>query len=138
MSKFYEISEDTQEVFESCLEATSLPKTISFKLIGNKKLKNVCELKKVNEMFNYITDKDFLIVVNEEVFDALSDDQRELAFTEVLAAVHYDSEKDKVITTTPDVNTFSGVITKYGSKEYIEYRTLVKEMLNQKEDKNNG
>ena len=41
-----------------------------------------------------------------------------MAADEIIAGIHYDNEKDKLIITQPDIKTHSGVLSKYGYDRY--------------------
>ena len=80
-----------------------------------------------------MTDYDIIIQVNEPIFDQLENTQKEYIVSDLLAQIVYDMDKDKVSIVKPDVNTFSGVLRKYGIDTYLSIKESISVLLEQKQ-----
>lgn len=119
MAKYEDPFEDTLEIFEGIIAKTEIDRYITIKVLTDNNLKKVvAKAVKANDLVKYETKNDVYIFVNENIFEQLTDEQKVIAADEVLAGVHYDSEKDKLIITQPDIKTHSGVLSKYGYDRY--------------------
>ena len=68
MSKFVEVSQETQDVFNRVLEATSIPQWVDFKLLANNSQNELYIVKKLSELFEVLTDGlSIVIILNEEI-----------------------------------------------------------------------
>lgn len=135
MKKFFDVSDDNQNLFDSVLKNTSIPTFVKFKLLSVEKQKTLYKVSKANEVLNHLTGYDFVVIINESLFDQLDNDQQKLIFDEALAHIVYDSDKDSVSLSKPDVVTFSGIISKYSIKEYLRVKETVDALLKQQEEK---
>lgn len=135
MKKFFDVQDENQKLFDTVLKGTSIPTVIKFKLLAVEKTKFLYKVNKANEVLYHLTGYDFVVVVNEELFDQLDADQQKLVFDEAIAHITYDSDKDTVNLSKPDVTTFSGIISKYSIKEYLRVQESVKALLAQQEEK---
>ena len=77
----------------------------------------------------------FVVVVNEEIFDQLSDEQQRLIFHECLAGVGYDSEKDVITFDKPDFSTFTGLLEKFGHNDIIVLKESIKSLYDEKKQR---
>ncbi len=127
MSKYAEISTDVQNYFDDIFDKhTSLGMfNIKCELVSCDTQKNLIELKKNNDVYNFLLEKEVVIIINEKVFDLLDDKQRELLFVECLHQLHFDSEKDKLNVIPADVVTYSPIIKKYGIDEYMKCQEIL-------------
>ena len=136
MAKFEEASEDVVKLFEEVRDKTSLPKWLEFKVLCNNKQKNdPCKLVKTNDLVETLTEGlNFAVVINEDVFNELPDDMKEMAIDECLAGVSV-NENDVVALGKPDFNTFTGVLQKYGDKPIIVLHESIKSLYDSKKQK---
>lgn len=119
MAKYENPFDDTLEIFEGVIAKTDIDRFITIKLLTDNNLKKVvAKAAKASELVKYETKNDVYIFVNENVFENLTDEQKVMAADEVIAGIHYDTEKDKLIITQPDIKTHSGVLSKYGYDRY--------------------
>jgi hypothetical protein len=134
MSKFEEVFEDTLELFQKHINESSIPKFIKIKILSNNKIKKDFGLvNKSQDIVKYMTDYDIIIQVNEPIFDQLADTQKEYIVNDLLAKIVYDMDKDKITIVNPDVNTFSGVLRKYGIDAYQSIKESIAVLLEQKQ-----
>lgn len=133
MSKYTEVSQDVQELFNKVLESTSIPEWIQFKVLNNLTAKFPIKVFKANEITNYLTKVEIVVLVNEEFLDILDEEAKTILIEEELAKVLYDSEKDKIVILNPDYITFKSIQNKYSDK-LVRAKELVDSVIRQKEE----
>ena len=134
MAKFTEVSDELQERFNFIRnKQTSLPDFITIKLLKNEKQKDIYSPAKANGAIEYLNQIEFLIFVNEDIFNKLDDEARDIIIEEALAYVGFDQEKELVSKATPDYTTFSGLQSKY-DKKLSRAKELVRTIIQQKAD----
>lgn len=97
MAKFFETSEDINELAQKKFEETGLAHIgINLKVMSVKKAKNVIKASKAGATIQYLTKKDAFLLIYEEAFDRLSDEFKEKLMEGAISNLSYDSEKDKL------------------------------------------
>ena len=138
MAKFLEPYPDTIEVVESVIARADLNRYMEFKILTDNKQKKVVNAVKANDLVKHMTRNDIVIVINEYVFDKLNPEQQILIVEEELGGIHYDTEKEKIVITKKDVETWSGIISKYGIDKYMKTKELIKLVYQQEKDGEEG
>ena len=138
MAKFEEASEDVVKLFDEIRDSATIPNWVEFKVLcNNKQKKEPVKLVKSNEMVELLTEGvNFVIVINESIFDELPDDMKKMAIDECLAGVGI-SDTDTLSTEKPDFNTHTGTLKKYGHESIITLHESIKSVYDvqkQKED----
>lgn len=113
MAKYEEPFEETIDLYNQLIEQAGLSNFVNITILTNNKAKEIFKVNKANELLKYRTGDDIIIVLNETIFDQLTDEQRIIVAEESLASIHFDSDKDKIVISKPDVVTFSGILAKY-------------------------
>lgn len=115
MRKLEVASDDVVKIFDEVLEGTTIPQWVEFKVLcNNKQKKEVCKLSKANEVVELLTEgTNFVVTINESIFDLLPDDLQRMEIDKCLAGVEV-SDSDTVSKSEPDFYAHSGVIKKYG------------------------
>lgn len=114
---------------------------ITVEPIRLKSKKSYGEVIKANELVTLFTgDSDILCVaVNEELFDNLDDQSQNVLIELLLSQVWYDSEKEKIVITKPELNVSIGMYNKYKEiavqKLELAYYTLQQLEEKRKEEK---
>jgi hypothetical protein len=121
MAKFEEVFEDTQKLFTAHIDNIDSLREIQIKILGNNKLKEIGKVVKANDLLKHLAGEDVVVLLNENVFEQLDDEQKLMVVEELIAPIHFDAEKDKLTLTTPDVKTYSLFLRKYG---YAKYEVL--------------
>ena len=131
MAKYEEPFEDTQSIFNGVIQLAELDRMINIKLLTDNKSKTITKLKKADELLKYESGgNDLYIFINEEIFLQLEDWQQLIVAEEALAGVYFNSEKDKLEVKKGDVETFSGLLQKYGYERYEVVRESIKTLYN--------
>jgi len=135
MVKFEKASDDVMELFEKVSNGTNIPKWIRFEVLCNNDLKGLYKIVKMNDLVEILTNGlNFAIILNEEIFDGLSDEQKEMAIQECLAGILV-SESEKITLEKPNFNTYTGMLEKYGHEPIIILHESIKSLLDQKKQK---
>ena len=126
MAKFEEPFEDTQDLFNEVIKTAGLDQYVNITILANNKAKEIFKINKANDLLKHRTGDDIIIVLNEKIFEGLTDEQRRIVIEESLASIHYDMENDKLVISKPDVVTFSGVLSKHTFDKWEALRESIK------------
>jgi hypothetical protein len=128
MAKFEEPFEDVQELFDEKIIAASLDQYVNIVVVVNNTAKDVYKVIKANDLSKHLTSYDVVIVLNQVIFEQLTDVQKHILVEESLASIHFDGEKDKLIITKPDVVAFSGILSKYTFETWTVLHESIKSL----------
>lgn len=117
-------AESNQAIFDDRFGQTSLHQVITFTVLHNPKLKlnplGLCgkvyktsDIVKQAVIEEFSKMPDFIIVINEEVFDRLDYNSQILLADKLFAQMGFDFEKDQTQLIAPDVQEYSGILKKY-------------------------
>jgi hypothetical protein len=126
MAKFDEPFEDTQALYDEKIQAVGLDQFINITVVVNNTAKELFKVNKANDLLKYRTGDDVLIVLNEKIFEQLTDAQKHIVVEDSLASIHFDTEKDRLIITKPDVIAYSGVLSKFTFETWNVVRESIK------------
>lgn len=116
--------ESNQAIFDDRFGQTSLHQVVTFTVLHNPKLKlnplGLCgkvyktsDIVKQAVIEEFSKMPDFVIVINEEVFDRLDYNSQVLLADKLFAQMGFDFEKDQTQLIAPDVQEYSGILKKY-------------------------
>jgi hypothetical protein len=125
MARYEEPFEDTTDLYDKYLEKAGLTTYINVTVLTNNKAKDIYKVNKANELLKYRTGDDIIIVINENVLDRLDDADKEMVIEESISSIHYNTEKDRIEISKPDVVTFSGVLSKHGFEKWNRVRETI-------------
>ena len=94
-------------------------------------MKEIAKVVKANDLVKHMTNEDIIILLNEQVFEQLEDEQKLMVVEEQIAKIYFDEEKDKLSIVSPDVNTFSLLLRKYGYERYERLNESIKALFSQ-------
>lgn len=115
MSKYQELTNDAiVEVFNEIMETKYFPETIKFQFTGVTKGKKLIELKRIPENLTTIINKDFQVIVNEEIFDKMDEASINIMFEQEIERISFNSKTAKLTLSTPKIKVFPGIVNKYG------------------------
>lgn len=122
MAKFDEVFEDTQALFSTLIANADLERFINVKVLANNKAKEIGKVVKANDLVKHMTNEDVVIILNEKIFEQLTEEQKNMVAEELLASLSYDDEKGKLVISKPDVSSYSLLLRKY---TYAKYEVLL-------------
>lgn len=132
MSKFSEISDEFKELFFEQRDETSIPNWVEFTLYANNKMKDLYQVRKFDELVEILTSVNIAVLVNEDIFFKLTEDQQKLAVKEILHGIVVDNENDKLSIEKFNFTTYSGLLAKVGAEPMIAYKESVESLFRAK------
>jgi hypothetical protein len=114
MSKYYEISEDTINDFNSVFSTKSFPIKIGFQFLGCEKQKQLIKISKLPDQYSFLLNKELLILINEQLMDVFDEESVKILIEQELDKVSIDIDSGKIKMIKPDLTTFSSIIKKWG------------------------
>ena len=135
MVKYEKVSDETLSLFNNVLISSGLDTVISVRMVVDNTQKTVVKLTKVTPMYKFITGKDLIIAVNEEILDDVPVIQQNMCIQESLEGVSYDFEKESLAIKSKDFNTFRSFLGKYSINELIVMEESIKTLYNVKKER---
>jgi hypothetical protein len=114
MSKFYEVSDETEKLFFSVFNKKSFPVSVKFQFIGSESQKNLIKISKINDQFSFLLEKELLVCINEDLLNVFDEQSITILIEQEIDKVSIDTQSGKIKMIKPDLTTFSSLITKYG------------------------
>ena len=96
MAKYLEPFDDTKEIYTDAITRANLDLNVSIKILADNRQKDIYRVFKANDLIKHMTNNDVVIIINENVYDKLTDDQKIMVTEESIAGIHYDDEKEKI------------------------------------------
>jgi hypothetical protein len=122
MTKYFELNEENQEIFDTIWEENGMFNYIDLKLLGVPKAKELIKVQKTNAQAEYLgkCPDSIICTVYEQAFDRLDEKGKKMLAEDALAQVSYDFEKDKINVGVPQIVITVGGRAKYG-EELLNY-----------------
>lgn len=114
MSKFYEVSQDTKEVFLKVFNKKSFPLAINFQFVGSENQKSLIKITKLSDQFIFLLNKELIVQVNEDLMSVFEEESITILIEQEIDKISVDTQSGKIKMIKPDLTTFSSLITKYG------------------------
>jgi len=133
-SNFEEPFEETQGMYTQAIVAAGLNGVVNITVLTDNKAKDIFKVNKANKLLQYRTGDDVIIVLNENIFEKLEAPQKLIVVEESLAGITYDGETDTFEIKKPDVNTFSGVLSKHTYAVWEVLRESIKTLYQVEKD----
>jgi hypothetical protein len=127
MAKLFKLTDETENLISKVATEFGLTNYVNIKCFGVGKQKQVIKVKKASpteEGMGNTTDS-VIVIVAEDVFIRLTDEQQELLVRDALSQVFYDTEKDKIIVIQPEVTVTLGGWQKWGEKLIATQETAI-------------
>jgi len=137
MAKYEEVSGENQNLFADAVADADLERLLNVKVLSDNGQKEIGKVQKANPLVKYLTSEDVIIIINEDIFDGLEDNQKRLVVDELVTQLGYDREKDKLIISKPDINTFGSILRKYSFPIYETLHESIKSLYDAKKGAEN-
>lgn len=134
MSKFYELSDDTIEQFNSVFRSKSFPIQVGFQFIGSEKQKQLIKIVKLPDQYSFLLGKELLVMMNEDLLNVFDDESIKILIEQELDKVSIDVESGKIKMVRTDLNTFSSIINKWGTEKVMRANQVEELYQKQKAD----
>lgn len=135
MSKFYELSSDSIEIFNEVFNKKSFPVAIKFQFIGSESQKSLIKISKLSEQYVFLLGKELLVSINEDLMSVFDDESITILIEQEIDKVSIDIQSGKIKMIKPNLNTFSSLITKYGVDKVARANQVEELYDEQKNDK---
>lgn len=113
---YVEVFPDVQSVFEDVILRTQLDKYgITIKVLALDSQKKIFTIKKSDALLKHETNVDIYIIINQRIFEGLTEPLKILQVEEALAGISWSGSK--VDYRKGDVFTYSGLLNQYGYDE---------------------
>jgi hypothetical protein len=114
MDRFYELSEDTINDFMSQFRSKSFPIEMKFQFIGDSKQKNLIKIAKIADDYSFVLQKELKVTINEDLLNAYDEESIQILFEQEIDKININLDSGKIKLVKTDLNTFSGLVNKYG------------------------
>lgn len=137
MAEYREVSNETEQLFNDALDATSIPHWVEFRVLADDNAKKVVDVQKQNDKVEFITDGiKAIAIINEEIFDGLVEDDIKLKIIdEELTRLKVDLEKGTIKVEQHDFTTNGDFLEKHGADEVLLLKMSVRSLYDQKKEK---
>ena len=134
MSKFYEVSDATVEIFNKIYDEKCISSDIAFRFIGNEKQKQLIKLSKLSDQNVFLTGKQILVSINDELMSIFDDDDIHILIEQEIDKISVNTETGKIKMLKPDLTTFPALINKYGIEKIMKANKIEELYSQQKMD----
>ena len=111
---FNKLESDIVEFFEDRLKNFNIPIDIGFEFQSNSKQKSqLIKLTKIPDQYSVLLNKDILVQVNEEYFDAFDEDAKKILFDQEIDKINFNLEKGTFKIGKSNIVTSQGIVEKY-------------------------
>jgi hypothetical protein len=140
MAKYTTIYDENDNIFKDVIAIADLERLVNVKILANNTQKEIGKVIKTNDLVRFMTKQDVVIIINETIYDQLEEKQKRLVADELVTWISYDTERDRVVITKPDITTFSGILRKYTFEVYERLYETIKSLYDKKknDDAENG
>lgn len=114
MDRFYELSEDTINDFMSEFRTKSFPIEIKFQFIGDSKQKTLIKIAKIADDYSFVLQKELKVTINEDLLNAYDEESIQILFEQEIDKININLDSGKIKLVKTDLNTFSGLVNKWG------------------------
>lgn len=136
MASYCEVSPETLDIFTRKISEKELDHYMDIHVMSDDTQKDIGKVTKCTDLVKYLTEFEVIIVVNDMIFFQLEPGQQEIVVEELLARIHYNDEKDRIMIVKPDTNTFSLLLDKYGLKQYQRVQETITSLYHKKKENN--
>ena len=134
MSKFYNLSEETIEIFNSVFEKKTFPFDIKFQFVGSESQKNLIKISKIPDQFAFALERELLVSMNENLVSVFDDESINILIEQEIDKISINMDTGKIKMVKPDLTTFSGLVNKYGYEKIARANKVEELYAEQKQD----
>jgi hypothetical protein len=119
MNKFYELSDDTVNQFNSVFNTKSFPIQVGFQFVGSESQKQLIKIAKLPDQYSFLLGKELLVMMNEDLLNIFDAESIKILIEQELDKVSINVESGKIKMIRPDLNTFASIINKWGTEKVM-------------------
>ena len=105
MVKFFELTDENQNLVSATFQETGMHNYINLKMVGVPKAKELIKVSKANPLAEYVGKCPDTIVcsIYEDAFDRLDENTKRLLLRDAFSIVFYDDEKERINVGAPQI-----------------------------------
>lgn len=130
------LSNDIENKFRDILKCKAINFNIKFIFLNDLNQRSLIKIRKLNRIYSFITKSDLLVTVNENIYDAMDENTINILFEQEIDKITIDVEKGVIKIIKPEINTFAGIVLKYGydvvANANILNEQIIKNLFNEK------
>lgn len=138
MDRFYKLSQDTINDFHDIFSKKSFPLPLKFEFLGDSKQKALIKIAKIADDFSFIIGKELKIIINEDLLNVFDEESVQILFEQEIDKISMNMDSGKIKLVKTDLNTFSGLVNKYGLEKVSRANKIEELYQQQKEDSEEG
>lgn len=118
MAKFFELTEENQNLVKDVFDDTGMQHYMNLKFVGVPKSRELIKISKANPLAEYMGKSPDTIIctIYEEPFDRLDEKTKRILLTDAFSVVSFDTEKEKINVGAPQIVVTVGGRAKYGDE----------------------
>jgi hypothetical protein len=136
MERFYELSEDTEKIFNNVFNKKAFPLGIKLQFICDTKQKNLIKISKIPDDYSFVLNKELKVTINENLIDVYDEESVEILFEQEIDKIQINMESGKIKMIKTDLNTFSSLVNKYGVEKIARANKVEELYRDQQKDAN--
>lgn len=113
-NRYSETSEDVIENFMGIVRKKAEIGDLRYKFLTDIKQKVLVKISKMSDKHVAAFEKDIFVVINEDMYDKFEDEDVKILLEEEIDKIFVNNETGKITFRQFDMQTFSGIISKYG------------------------
>ena len=114
MSKYYNLSQDSINLFNQIFDTKAFPLGINFAFIGHEEQKELIKITKVPDQYNFLLQNELLVCMNEELLTKFDEESITILIEQELDKISINLDTGKIKFVKPNLSTFTSLISKYG------------------------
>lgn len=111
--QYYELDEDIVDYFKGVERDFAFAFDVSYLYQTNTKLKQLISIKKISDNLAVVLNKEVLVTVNEDYFNAMDEDIRKILFEQEIDKIVPNLEKGTLKIVQPSLKTSAGIVKKF-------------------------
>ena len=112
----------------------AFPFNVGFQFVGSESQKNLIKITKMPDQFAFLTDKELLVSINDELMSIFEDESIQILIEQEIDKITVNMDTGKIKMVKPDLTTFSGLINKYGIEKIAKANKVEELYSQQKKD----
>lgn len=127
--------EDVEQLFKTVIREAHLENDLVITVISNNAAKKIFEVQKASDLVKFRTEDDVFIIINETIFEQLTEEQQRIIAEQAVTYISYDSDKGKVVITKPDFIEHTGILEKFGFEKINVLKESIKSLYDADKEK---
>lgn len=132
-SKFYELSQETVDVFMKIFNKKAIPFNLGLQFVGCDQ-KTLIKIGKLPDQYAFLLRNDLLVSINDKLMSVFDDESIQILIEQEIDKISINMDNGKIKMIKPDLTTFSSLINKYGIEKVSKANQVQELYAEQKQD----